>query len=282
MAMKVVNVEKPDFVFMSPVRSVFLYCSEHVRKMKNIVRVLFRFTAIMVITGFYSLRYFLLTKLFGYNHHRFTRHTKYWADKLIKYLNIKILTEGEIPDIYCLIVANHRSYIDIPVLYSILSGVFLAKREVMDWPILGFAARAAGTIFVERDNTESRSAAREEIKKRLLQGERIYVFPEGTTSEGPRLLEFKNGVFVLASESDIYVLPVAIQYSDKNDAWLGNDTFIGHFFRTFCKKELYVKIVFNNPVKDKDPERLRKFVHRRIYESLPNYYEVICDLETPT
>ncbi|MCX7957639.1 MAG: 1-acyl-sn-glycerol-3-phosphate acyltransferase [Deltaproteobacteria bacterium] len=246
------------------------------------IRAAKRFILTILITGFSASIYFLLTLFYGYNRERFERHTKRWAKELINLLNIKVEFEGDIPHIAYLIVANHRSYIDIPVLYTILPGVFLAKKEVSRWPVLGFAARAAGTIFVERESLKSRAKARETILKRIHNGEKIYIFPEGTTSPGPKLLEFKSGIFKTASENFLPILPVAIQYSDIRDAWLGNDTFIGHFFRTFSKKAIFVKVTFCKPLSGTDAQVLRDRTHKSISDNLPDFYEVSCAFESPT
>ncbi|MCX7944476.1 MAG: 1-acyl-sn-glycerol-3-phosphate acyltransferase [Deltaproteobacteria bacterium] len=245
-------------------------------------RALSRFVKMILITIGHASVYYFLTLLFGYSKDRFERHTKMWARKLVNSLNITIDFEGEIPRTPNLMVANHRSYIDIPVLYTILPGVFLAKKEVSRWPIIGFAARAAGTIFVDRGNQESRSKAKGEILKRIRGGETVYIFPEGTTSPGPKLLEFKLGMFKIVSENQLPIVPVAIQYADKNDAWLGDDTFVGHFFRTFSKKRIFVKVVFCEPVIGSDAEIIKRLTHKAIWENLSEYFEVSLHFENPT
>ncbi len=245
-------------------------------------KTLIKFAKMLLYTSFCALRYFIHTIPSGYKSEIFEKHTNQWAKRLNEMLDIVVEVDGDINKKNCLILANHRSYIDIPVLYSILPGIFLAKKEVSKWPILGNAANLVGTIFVDRESKKSRRKAREEILKKLQEGERIYVFPEGTTSSGPKLLEFKYGIFKIAAENSLTIQPVAIQYSDKNDAWVNEDTFINHFLRTFSKKRVFVKVTFCKPIVDSDANILREKTYKTIYENLVDFSEVACSFESPT
>jgi len=265
--------------FIEQAKMLYDSCSLRVRR---IIRVTNRFIKVSYITAISSIKYLITTVFSGFRWETYERHTKNWANKLVRELGIIILVEGDIPTKGSLLVANHRSYIDIPVLFSVLPGIFLAKKEVRVWPIFGFAARVAGTIFVDRSSRDNRRKAKSEIIRRIIRGDRVYVFPEGTTSEGPKLLEFKNGIFNISAQNNIEISPVAIQYADRKDAWIGNDTFLGHFFRTFAKEKLFVKVTFCKTIKNPDAESLKKEVHQSIYSNLPDFYEVLCDLETPT
>lgn len=98
----------------------------------------------------------------------------------------------------------------------------MAKRELANWPILGLAAKLAKVIFVDRNNSESRKKSRYTISQTLQQDISIIVFPEGTSYAGPGILEFRPGAFEIAAYNNISVVPVAIEYNDKNDACVGN------------------------------------------------------------
>ena len=92
------------------------------------------------------------------------------------------------------IVANHVSYLDVFVLGSLIPAVFVAKKEVREWPVIGWIAWLQRTIFIER----RRSKADDEIRplvKALNQGSNVIVFPEGTSTDGVTILPFKSTLF---------------------------------------------------------------------------------------
>src|SRR5689334_3577753 len=78
------------------------------------------------------------------------RVAQLWGSTLISLLGIDVSCAGELPEPGAILMANHRSYLDIPALLSLLPCVFVAKQEVTRWPLLGWAARRAETIFVRR------------------------------------------------------------------------------------------------------------------------------------
>ena len=91
------------------------------------------------------------------------------------------------------------------------------------------------TIFVDRTNQESRRQTREDVKDRLNEGYSVIVFPEGTTYQAPDLGKFFPGMFFIAAEGEIPVIPAAIEYLDPEDAWAGSESLLQHYFRAFGK-----------------------------------------------
>ena len=146
------------------------------------------------------------------------RHAMQWAGRLVQAAGIDIRIHGEIPSRASLLVANHRSYIDIVAILSKLPCSFLAKVELLKWPVFGPAAKFGGTIFVDRDSTESRHESRSQLAAKMARGVSIVVFPEGTTYGGPGLLAFHKGVFHIAAEKSFRVTPVMILYEDPSAA----------------------------------------------------------------
>lgn len=119
-----------------------------------------------------------------------------------------------------LLVANHVSWKDIMVLGSVADVAFIAKTEVRDWPIFGWLARLQKTIFVARDQKRHAGTQVNEIAERLAGDEIVVLFPEGTTSDGNRLLPIKSSLFGAASSAAdqvpgqlVHVQPVAIAYT---------------------------------------------------------------------
>ena len=193
-----------------------------------------------------------------------------WATHISKALGVDAVVETPLPERGALIVANHRSYIDLCATMSLMPVSFTAKAELRRWPLMGWAAGVGGTVFVDRSSPESRDRTREIIRERLDKGLSMVVFPEGTTFEGPGLLEFRPGIFRLAAAGGFPVVPAAIWYEEREDAWVGDDTFIGHFLRVFRKPVVRVHVSYGSPVTDSDPEILRKETWRWIHQTLQN------------
>ena len=158
-------------------------------------------------------------------------------------------------------VANHVSYLDIPVLGFCVDVVFVAKQEVKNWPIFGFLARMAGTQFVKRDSL-STAIQCSTIRETLNQGNSILFFPEGTSSDGATVLPFKSSLFSAATgfppESELYVQPVTIAYNrtpygapfavDTPYSWYGDMTLLPHLLEIFEREGAEVDIIFHKPV----------------------------------
>lgn len=119
-----------------------------------------------------------------------------------------------------MIAANHASWKDILVLGALADVVFIAKTEVRDWPVFGILARLQKSIFVAREEKRKAGEQVGEIATRMADGEIVVLFPEGTTSDGNRLLEVKSSLFGAAAaalpaapDGVVYVQPVAIAYT---------------------------------------------------------------------
>ena len=176
---------------------------------------------------------------------------------LVTLLGVVVEYEGCPPEGHCVAVANHRSYVDIPLLMASVPSVFLSKIEIGGWPLFGTAARLSGTVFVNREDRESRGRALAELGERLDRGERIIVFPEGTTSTGPSCASFRTGAFRLAAARGLPVVPIAIAYRDVRDAWVDDDSFLGHFLDRFREPRMRVAVAFGPPLRGTDPDALR-------------------------
>jgi 1-acyl-sn-glycerol-3-phosphate acyltransferase len=99
-----------------------------------------------------------------------------------------------------LILANHSSWLDIAVITSVLSVVFVAKREVARWPFFGWLAKLQRSVFVDRERRHRTGKATSEIAERLLEGDAVVLFAEGTSSDGNRVLPFRTALLGAAQE----------------------------------------------------------------------------------
>ncbi len=136
---------------------------------------------------------------------------------------IKVHVTGAIePGGGVLIASNHVSWIDILTISSVGPISFIAKSEVNTWPGFGLLARLQQTIYVARDRRSKTAEQRDEIKERLGQGDTIVLFPEGTSSDGNRVLTFKSALMSAAEgtipdgkggEKPIRVQPMSVAYT---------------------------------------------------------------------
>lgn len=158
-----------------------------------------------------------------------------------------------------LLIVNHRTYLDPVIIAEDLLMFPLAKMEVSKWPLIGIGAKLSGGFFVERENKKSRKEASQKIVNFIKEEQKIVMIcPEGTTHTQPQTIEFKPRTFVNAAENNIAIVPAAIEYGSKNDAWVGDDTFIRHFIECFGKRRTRVILSYGNPIKNNNWEELLK------------------------
>ncbi len=104
------------------------------------------------------------------------------------------VTGAPVGDRPLLLLSNHNSWIDIPVLASVAPVSFVAKSEVAGWPVVSFLAKAQRTVFVERNNRRATGAQADEMAGRLSKGDIIVLFAEGTSSDGNKVLPFRSAL----------------------------------------------------------------------------------------
>ncbi len=183
--------------------------------------------------------------------------TQTWASELCRRLGLDVTVLGSPADGPALYVPNHRSYTDVIAIASQMPCTFLAKSEVGTWPFFGKAVAVGGTLFVERGSKESRRSAREAIAKTLEAGVSVVVFPEGTSTAEPLVRPFKQGLFQTAADLGVPVVPMALHYKDSDMPWVGDDTFLAHFYRVFGRSQSEVLVHFGPTLREKSAERLR-------------------------
>jgi 1-acyl-sn-glycerol-3-phosphate acyltransferase len=186
-----------------------------------------------------------------------------WHRGVCRILAFRVELHGEMshhkPTLF---VCNHTSYLDIPVLGSVLPGSFVAKAEVRSWPLFGLLARLQNTVFVQR--RASRTAVhRDEMVERLEGGDNLILFPEGTSNDGNRVLPFKSAFFGVAEQNvggkPPIVQPVSVSYVRLDGipvgrayrpyfAWYGDMELASHLWDVFGLGQTTVAIEFHEPV----------------------------------
>ncbi len=211
--------------------------------------------------------------VWGHDMNRSLRVRKRWAPHVLGGLGVRIwrtspLPQHEGPALY---VGNHRSYLDPIVVLRDVEALPVAKAEVASWPLIGFAAKATGIMYVKRQSKRSRLSTLMAIRQTLINGHSVLLYPEGTTHLQARTISFRKGGFRVAAELGIPVIPIAIDYPDSSNAWVGDDAFIPHFLRVFGKKFMDVYISYGPPLYDDDPEHLIRRTREWIDEQLARW-----------
>lgn len=191
------------------------------------------------------------------------------ASFLLKALRISLEVNGTPPQEPSLLVSNHRTYVD-PVPVARDTKFFpVVKIQVARWPFIGRAIDETGVIFVDRDSQDSRRNTRTALRDTILvKGFNAFIYPEGTTHKEPHTIAFRKGAFDIAAKENIPVVPIAVAYRDPEDAWVGTDTFIRHFFQCFGKKRIYVKLSYGQAIRSEDAEELLQATKHWIDQSL--------------
>ena len=197
-------------------------------------------------------------------------------------LGIRVRVHGLRSDVTpTLFVCNHVSYLDIEVLGSLVPGSFVAKAEVATWPFFKTLAKAQRTIFVERTSSKV-STSRDEMLRRLNTGDNLMLFPEGTSSDGTRVLPFRSALFGVAQlrrhDKPIVVQPVAISYTRLDGiplgrywrplfAWFGDLDLVPHLWQMVCLGATEAVVTFFPPVDiDRlgDRKKLAEYCFRQV------------------
>jgi 1-acyl-sn-glycerol-3-phosphate acyltransferase len=137
---------------------------------------------------------------------------RWWSGGIVRRCGFRIVRVGEPRPGPVLFVANHVSWLDIELMHSQRVMSFVAKAEIARWPLVGWLATRAGTIFHRRGSARSLNAVMEQAVDRLRQDMAVGVFPEGGTGPGDRLRTFHARIFQVAADAQVPIQPVAISY----------------------------------------------------------------------
>lgn len=169
-------------------------------------------------------------------------------------LNIKVTVvgeEGQLESGGYVIAGNHVSYVDGIVLSSMFPIVFFSKREVKRWPMIGQWNTLCGTIFINRQRKELVASLVREMRRKLKQEANILLFPEGTSTNGERILPFQTVPFAAPLRNRSIIVPVNIAYRSIDDKpitvanrdlvyWYGDMQFSTHFWKLLSLRSIEV------------------------------------------
>lgn len=170
--------------------------------------------------------------------------------RALRVLGVELQARGYIPTAG-LLVCNHLSYLDILVLSALTPAVFVAKREVKHWPVFGWFARFAGTLFVDREKRTQVGELNRAIQAVLEQEALVVLFPEGTSSDGQTVLPFKSSLLEPATRRGCPLWASLIEYR-LEDGDVGEEvcywkdmTFVPHLINLLSKRCIEVSVRFS-------------------------------------
>ena len=181
------------------------------------------------------------------------RAIRWWSGGLARVFGFRLRRVGTPLPGGTMFVANHVSWIDIVVLHSQHMMGFVAKREIRDWPLVGWMATRAQTIFHKRGSNESLGGVLEAMIGRLREGHAVAAFPEGGTRGGDSLGPFHARIFLAAVEAGAPVQPVALRYGTAGEAqtvvaFRPRERFLGNFLRLLGEPAREGEVVFLEPI----------------------------------
>ncbi|MGH8503332.1 MAG: lysophospholipid acyltransferase family protein [Gammaproteobacteria bacterium] len=198
---------------------------------------------------------------------------RWWQRRSSHILGLNIKVVGSLPQRPVLVVSNHISWLDIPVLGSVLPVSFVSKSEIRSWPLLGIISGRGGTLYIRRGGKNAANQAAEQIAFRLRRGDNIVLFPEGTTTDGHSVRRFHPRLFGAAVHAEADVQPVAIRYPHPLGVhpaapFVNNEPLFSHGLRALGEKRIDVEVTLCPPLTCQPVDRrtLAKLAHEAILE----------------
>ena len=154
----------------------------------------------------------------------------------------------------CMLVANHVSWLDIFAINSLATSAFVAKSELRRWPVAGWLAALAGTVFIERSRRHAVHRVIEQLRRRIRERFPVAVFPEATTTDGSALLPFYGNLLEAAIAEEAAIIPIALRYRGVDGkpapeaAYVGDTTFVESLWMILGARELVVDVEVLPPV----------------------------------
>lgn len=179
---------------------------------------------------------------------------QWWLGRVTRILNIEVQVQGQIPhekEGAVLLVSNHVSWVDIPLIGGVTPISFLSKAEVAKWPLIGTLASKVGTLFIRRGSGDTDSVSKT-IADTLRRNRSVLFFPEGTTTDGNSVKRFHSKLFRVCHHHDVTIVPVLVRYWSEEDRnpvpFIGDDEFTQHLWNMMGHKKLYASVDVLDPV----------------------------------
>ena len=204
------------------------------------------------------------------------RLKKYWAKMAIYILGVKADIQGTPPKPPFLLASNHMGYVDILLLAANVDGVFIAKKDIKNWGMMGYLTDRFVNIFVDREDNKSLIEVGNLIRGCIERGEGVVLFGEGTSTRGECVQPFKSSLMKYPSEADFPVHYVTLGYKTPEGqppahlsvCWWGGMEFNPHFVEFLKLPRVDATLIFGEePVRDTNRKRLTKKLWERVKEN---------------
>lgn len=171
----------------------------------------------------------------------------WWSRMVCRIFGLKIRSTGTLGRGAQLVVANHISWIDIPLMHSQGGMGFVSKAEIAEWPVIGFLAKVGGTVFHRRGSHDSASGVREAMSEQLMRQGRVAIFPEGGILPGAGVKRFHGRLFAAAIDSRARIQPIMLRYLRDGHhihdvTFLPGEHFVANFFRLLRQRPVVADI----------------------------------------
>jgi len=230
----------------------------------------YRFALIILVFLTLTPLYWVLLKV---NQRLGFRFGRFYLSSWRKCIGHHLIIKGELSKAKpTLFVANHSTYVDILVLGTVIPARFVAKKEVAAWPIMGWLATNQGTIYIDRNRTAIADGA-DKLVDYIDKGESLILFPEGTTSDGCRVLPFGSSFFDVAMKKDLVVQPVTVTYAlwdrlpmprymRKHFGWFSPDVdVLSHLWFIAQRGMIHVVVELHPPLQARDFSSRKDLAH---------------------
>jgi len=180
-----------------------------------------------------------------------------WSRELLAILHVRLMVRGtppRVPGNRTVVVGNHLSWLDVFVVDACAPSRFVAKSEIRGWPVIGWLAVRAGTLFIDRSRRHATAHTNEQIIAAIEAGDCVAVYPEGTTSDGTILRPFHASLLQPAVEAGATLHPAAVRYPGPDGRphpatlFVGNMSFAQSVLMIVAERELTAEVTFLDPI----------------------------------
>jgi 1-acyl-sn-glycerol-3-phosphate acyltransferase len=201
----------------------------------------------------------------------------------LKIIGLSVKSTGRPMQHAGVVVANHSSWLDILTLNVNQRVFFVAKSEVQSWPAIGIMARVVGTVFIRRKRADAK-VQHDLFLEHAKQGHRLLFFPEGTSTDGRRVLPFRSSLFQAFFAPDLvhlmWVQPITVRYDAPRGkpagfyGWWGDMEMLEHMAHVLSQpRQGYVEVIFHAPLKFEDfadRKALAQTTYRIVADGMPD------------
>jgi 1-acyl-sn-glycerol-3-phosphate acyltransferase len=209
------------------------------------------------------------------------RHARirWWSAGLLRTMGLTLEVSGQPRPGATLLIANHISWLDIAAIHAAAPHArFVSKADVLQWPLLGWLIRNAGTLFIERERKRDAVRVVHAMAEALQAGDTVAVFPEGTTGTGPAPLPFHANLLQAAVATATPVQPVVLRFADAAQAYsqavvyIGDTTLLQSLWRVACARGLraHVQILPAVATAHADRRALAEHLRELVAAELPS------------